>query len=252
MMPNREDSSTRSWNGAADDWVTHADASDYQNLFLMPKMLEMIGEVRSRKVLDLGCGEGTYSRELSRRGAKVTGIDGSARLIEVAKERADGEERRVEYICANASAMDEIAPTSFDLVMAAMSLMNVEDYAGAVRECHRVLKSGGELAMSITHPCFSAPVSGWMPGDSGKMQHYAVDRYFERAAWEDRITPAFRLPTIRRHRPLEDYVGALLQTGFVLREFKEPQATEEDIRKSARFEHMTRVPYFLFMRWQKA
>jgi ubiquinone/menaquinone biosynthesis C-methylase UbiE len=250
-MPNREDSSTRSWDGAAEDWVAHADASDYQNLFLMPKMLEMIGEVRSRKVLDLGCGEGSYSRELARRDAEVTGIDGSAKLIEVARERAHAEKLRVEYVCVNASAMGEVAAASFDLVMAAMSLMNVEDYAGAVRECHRVLKSGGELAMSITHPCFSAPVSEWVKSDAGEMRHYAVDRYFERVAWEDRITPAFRLPTIRRHRPLEDYMGALTQTGFVLREFKEPHATPEDLMKSARFEYMTRIPYFLFMRWQK-
>src|SRR5579864_2268991 len=169
MTPNREDSSTRSWDGAADDWVAHADSSDYQNLFLMPKMLEMIGEVRSRKVLDLGCGEGSYSRELARHGAVVTGIDGSARLIEVARERARIEEVRVEYVCTNASAMNGIAAAAFDLVMAAMSLMNVEDYAGAVRECHRVLKPGGELAMSITHPCFTAPVSEWVKGDAGEL-----------------------------------------------------------------------------------
>jgi ubiquinone/menaquinone biosynthesis C-methylase UbiE len=251
MTPNREDSSTRSWDGVADDWVAHADSSDYQNLFLMPKMLEMIGEVRSRKVLALGGGEGSYSRELARCGAVVTGIDGSARLIEVARERAHTEKLRVEYVCANASAMNEIAPASFDLIMAAMSLMNVEDYAGAARECHRVLKSGGELVMSITHPRFTAPVSEWVKGDAAELRHYAVDRYFERVAWEDRITPTFRSPTIRRHRPLEDYMGTLAQIGFSLREFKEPQATTEDLKKSARFEYMTRIPYFLFMRWQK-
>jgi ubiquinone/menaquinone biosynthesis C-methylase UbiE len=250
-MANREDSSTRSWDGAAEDWVAHADSSDYQNLFLMPKMLEMIGEVDARIVLDLGCGEGSYSRDLARRGAHVTGVDGSARLIEVARERSRAEGLNVEYICANASAMDEVLTEAFDLVMAAMSLMNVEDYAGSVRECHRVLKPGGELLMSITHPCFSAPVSEWVKGDKGEMRHYAVDRYFERTAWEDRITPAFRLPTIRRHRPLEDYVGAMVQAGFALREFREPRATAEDLKKSARFEHMTRVPYFLFMRWEK-
>ncbi len=250
-MANRDDSSTRSWNGAADDWVAHADSNDYHNFFLMPKMLEMIGEVGTRKVLDLGCGEGSYSRELARRGAEVTGVDGSARLIEVARERARAGGLDVEYIYANASAMDDVASASFDLVMAAMSLMNIEDYLGAVRECNRVLKTGGELLMSTTHPCFSAPVSEWIKGDAGEMRYYAVDRYFERAAWEDRITPKFRLPTIRRHQPLGDYMDALLQAGFALREFQEPCATEEDVKRSARFEQMTRVPYFLFMRWKK-
>ena len=42
-----------------------------------------------------------------------------------------------------------------------------------------------------------------------------------------------------------------LDAGFVLRVFQEPTATEDDLRKSIRFEHMTRVPYFLFTRWEK-
>ncbi|HMC23475.1 MAG TPA: class I SAM-dependent methyltransferase, partial [Thermoanaerobaculia bacterium] len=62
-----EDSSTRSWEKVADDWVRHADANDYRNLFLLPLMLEMLGDVKGRAVLDVGCGEGGYSRELARR-----------------------------------------------------------------------------------------------------------------------------------------------------------------------------------------
>ena len=80
-----DDSSTRSWESIADDWVTHADTNDYRNDFLMPHTFRLLGDVRLRRVLDLGCGEGGYSRELARRGAKVTGVDGSARLIEVAR-----------------------------------------------------------------------------------------------------------------------------------------------------------------------
>src|SRR6185295_9499379 len=100
-----DDSTTRSWDTIADDWVTHADSSDYQNLFLVPRMLQMVGDVNGRRVLDLGCGEGRYSRELARRGARVTGVDASARLIEVARERTRAEAAAVTYYCANANAL---------------------------------------------------------------------------------------------------------------------------------------------------
>ena len=105
--------------------------------------------------------------------------------------------------------------------------------------------------MSITHPCFSAPVSDWMGGKGRKAQPDAVDRYFERIAWDDRIAPSFKTPTLRRHRPLEDYIGGALRAGLVLRELQEPMATAADLEASPRFEYMTRIPYFLFMRWQK-
>ena len=36
-----EDSSTRSWNAVADDWVAHADTNDYRNHYLMPRTLAM-------------------------------------------------------------------------------------------------------------------------------------------------------------------------------------------------------------------
>ena len=250
-MPDPDDSSTQSWNAAADDWVAHADASDYQNLFLQPRMFRLAGNVAGRRLLDLGCGEGAYSRELARRGAHVTGIDGSARLVEVASERAAAARLDIDYHCANASALEGVLPGSFDLIVASMIFMNVEDYPGAIGEAYRVLAPGGVLCMSITHPCFSAPVSDWVGGKGRRPQHYAVDRYFERIAWDDRIAASFRTPTRRRHRPLEDYMGGALKVGFVLREFQEPKATEEELRASSRFLPMTRVPYFLFMRWQK-
>src|SRR4029077_19109922 len=113
---------------------------------------------------------------------------------------------------------------------------------------HRVLAAGGELLVSITHPCFSAPTSEWIRDAAAPRRLFAVDRYFDRIAWKEKISAAFRAPVVRRHRTLEDYVSVLLGAGFELREFLEPMATEEEVRQSVRFEHMTRVPYFLFMR----
>lgn len=250
-MPNREDTSTRSWENIADDWVAHADANDYRNHFLLPRTLQLLGDVQDRRILDLGCGEGGYSRELARRGAQVVGVDGSARLVDVARQRAQAEQLNVGYQCLNASDLGDIPSESFDLVLAAMSLMDVEDYPGAVQETWRVLPAGGELLMSITHPCFSAPVSEWIRDDAGGLRHFAVDRYLERCAWDSAITAKFHAPVIRRHRPLEDYLDAPLRTGFQLRQFLEPGATDDEIKKSARFEKLRRVPYFLFMRWRK-
>jgi 2-polyprenyl-3-methyl-5-hydroxy-6-metoxy-1,4-benzoquinol methylase len=250
-MADHDDSSTRSWDAAADDWAAHADTSDYQNLFLQPRMLALAGEVSGRRVLDLGCGEGAYGRELTRRGARVTGIDGSPRLVEIARRRAAADSLHIDYHCANASQLEGVVSGSFDLIVASMIFMNVEDYPGAVREAYRVLAPHGALCMSITHPCFSAPVSDWVGGKGQSPRHFAVDRYFERIAWEDRIAPTFRTPTLRRHRPLEDYIGGAIQAGFVLRAFQEPMTTDAELKASERFWPMRRVPYFVFMRWER-
>jgi SAM-dependent methyltransferase len=187
-----DDSSTRSWDNAADAGIDHAD----QRLPDAVPAAAHAGAGRRR----LGppgarsrAGE-ARPRELGRRGGRVTGIDGSSRLIDAARRRAADAGLDVDYHCRNANALDGIADGAFDLIVASMVMMNVEDYGGTIREAHRVLEPGGALCISITHPCFSAPVSDWVGGKGARGQHFAVDRYFERIAWEDRISPGFRTP----------------------------------------------------------
>ena len=249
-----EDSSTRSWNAIAESWVSHADINDYRNFFLMPRMLEMLGDVSGKHILDLGCGEGGYARELKRRGADIIGVDGSETLVRIARERAAAEGLSISFISANANELKEITGSSCDLVLAAMSLMDVEDYPGAVREIARVLVNGGSLIMSITHPCFSARISQWErpPDNRHELLFFKVDNYFDREVWEDMITRDFSAPVLRRHRPLQDYVQVLLREGFLLREFNEAEPTSDELKKSYRFRKLMRIPYFLFMRWEKS
>ncbi|HYS55589.1 MAG TPA: class I SAM-dependent methyltransferase [Thermoanaerobaculia bacterium] len=241
-----DDDSTRSWEAVAEDWVRHADENDYHNALLLPLTVGLAGDVRGLDVLDLGCGEGGYGRVLARRGGTVVGVDSSPSLVAVAQQRASEAGIAVQYFCANATALTPIASASFDVVVAAMLLMNVDDYPAAVAESWRVLRPGGRLVMSITHPCFSAPVSKWVD-----TEYFAVDRYFDRVMREDYITAQFRKPVLRRHRPLEDFMRPLLQRGFVLHSFDEPDGTKPDTQKTPRMARLQRIPYFLLMSWAK-
>lgn len=246
-----EDSSTLSWNQIAEDWASHADSNDYRNLFLIPHTFALLGEVAGKKVLDVGCGEGGYTRILAGKGAHATGIDGSARLIEIAKRRAEGENLTITYKVRNASSLYGLGDESFDIVLAAMSLMDVEDYSGAVTEIYRVLRKGGELLMSITHPCFTGRGSRWWRNADGCVDHYAIDNYVEKEAWEEFVTDGFSKPVLFRHMPLEDFISPLLEFGFRLELFKEPAPTREQVLKSERLKRLNRIPLFLFMKWGK-
>lgn len=246
-----EDSSTLSWDRIAEEWVAHADSNDYRNLFLMPHTFALLGEVSGKRVLDVGCGEGGYTRRLARGGADTTGVDGSARLIEIARRRAESENLSIAYEVRNANSLNGFGEGSFDIVLAAMSLMDVEDYSGAVAEIYRVLRKGGELFMSITHPCFTGRGSRWRRDADGALDHYAIDNYMSGEAWEEFITDKFTRPVLFRHMPLGDFISPLLETGFRLTLFKEPAPTPEQVSESARLGRLNRIPLFLFMKWEK-
>src|SRR5438876_1683359 len=103
-----EDSSTQSWDQIAEEWVTHADVNDYRNVLLIPHTFAILGEVTGKRVLDVGCGEGGYARMLASKGAYVTGVDGSDRLIEIAKRRAEKENLSIVYQVTNANSLSDV------------------------------------------------------------------------------------------------------------------------------------------------
>lgn len=246
-----KDSSTQSWEQIAEDWVAHADTNDYRNVFLIPHTFTLLNEVAGKKVLDVGCGEGRYTRMLASKGANVMGIDGSTTLIEIAKRRAENEGLNIAYQVTNANSLSGIGDESFDAVLASMSLMDVEDYNGASQEIHRVLRSGGEFLMSITHPCFTGRDSRWRKKADGAVDNFSVDNYCVREAWEEFITDKFALPVLFRHMPLEDFISPLLGLGFKLTLFEEPTPTLEQIQQSERLKRLNRIPLFLFLKWIK-
>ena len=80
---------------------------------LLPRVLERFG-AKPETVLDLACGEGTFAVELARRGYRVTGVDLSPEMLELAREKAREAGVTVEFLQQDMRSLD--LPWRFDLV----------------------------------------------------------------------------------------------------------------------------------------
>jgi SAM-dependent methyltransferase len=131
------------WDDQADKWARFARTPGHDRtheLLNFPAFLELLPPP-GRATLDLGCGEGRVGAELTRRGHAVVGVDSSARMVELAREHH-------EAVVADAASLP-FADESFDLVVAYMSLMNMDDLDAAVRESAR----GSSPAAASASPC---------------------------------------------------------------------------------------------------
>jgi 2-polyprenyl-3-methyl-5-hydroxy-6-metoxy-1,4-benzoquinol methylase len=202
-----------------------------------PAFLAFIGDLRDKRVLDAGCGEGYNTRILARAGARMTGVDISERMIELAREAERREPLGIRYARTSYAELGAFPAGDFDAVVSFMALMDGPRFDAAMKECFRVLRPGGMLAFSLTHPCFITKGSYWIRDEHGVKVKWAVGDYFDPGHWVERWrftgapaeAPEFAVP--RFDRTLAEYLNAVIDAGFVMRRVEEPRPSEEYCRR---------------------
>jgi ubiquinone/menaquinone biosynthesis C-methylase UbiE len=126
-------------------------------------LMQLVGDLKDKTVLDVACGEGFYTRTLRQRGAaKVTGIDLSPKMIELARSSETRDPLGIEYIVGDGRDMN-FGPV-YDLAVAAYFLNYAHNRAELDAMCSavaRCLKPGGRFVTVNTNPAcdFSAAPS---------------------------------------------------------------------------------------------
>lgn len=244
-----KDSSTECWNQVdIDEWIQKAQTNDFRLVYIMPYTLEKLGDVQNKVILDLGCGDGGYSRALAHKGAVVTAADCSEAMIEYARNKAIEEGLQINHSVINANVLDDFSDNQFDIVLCSMMLMDVEDLDGTLKEIHRVLKPKGTVFISILHPCFKGKETKWLKNkDSIEV---LVSDYHHPKEWVGEIK-GMSAPILYRHRTLSEYVKAFVKNNFKIIDMNEPIPTEEQSQMSPRVAWLKKIPMYLFIELEK-
>jgi SAM-dependent methyltransferase len=129
--------------------------------------LRVLGDVRGRDVLELGCGAAQWSIALAAAGARVTALDNSARQLDHARELMAAAD--VEFPLVHASAeTTPFADASFDIVFCDYGAMTFADPRATVPEAARLLRPGAQFAFSTHTPIVELtwPAGAERPGEA--------------------------------------------------------------------------------------
>ncbi|HJP77788.1 MAG TPA: class I SAM-dependent methyltransferase [Pseudonocardiaceae bacterium] len=177
-----------------------------------PAALDLAGDVRGLRVLDAGCGPGLQAEQLIGRGATLTGIDLSAGLLEIARDRLGPD---VPLRQADLAQPLDFADGSFDLITCSLVLHYLEDWVATLREFHRVLAPGGRVVMSTHHPF-------------ADMRSTGTRDYFGTYRWTENWAHTGENMRMRFwHRPLRAMLAAFSVSGFAVEEISEPEPSPE-------------------------
>jgi len=204
--------------------------------------LRLLGDLKAKRVLDLGCGGGQNAVVMARAGATVIGVDLSVEQLAHARELAAEQEVRVELRQGDLADLAYLRADSIDLAFAADAFGYVEDLGRVFRQVHRVLKVGAPLVFSLPHP-------SWYLVGGGVADPLTVRRsYFDRSAVV-RSAGDVQLTEYPHH--LAELLTGLVRASYRVDLVVEPEPPAGVPRSGLWDEAATRVPRMLIVRARK-
>ncbi len=215
----------RWWDAAAPAYLAEhgGDLGDVDFLWCPEGLREadarLLGDVRGRRVLEIGCGSAPCARWLRLAGADVVALDLSAGMLARGAELNRSTGIDVPLAQADASALP-LGDATMDLACSAFGgLPFVADPGAVLAEVARVLRPGGRFVASVNHPM------RWPFPDSPDPEDLRiVSSYFDRTPYVE-TGDDDEVVYVEHHRTVGDWVRAVVGAGLVLEDLVEPEWT---------------------------
>lgn len=209
----------------------------YNEMVEMPTTLRLLGNVKGKNILDLGCGPGRYAMKLTAKGARVIGIDNSKNSLIIAEKEAP----KAIFIFGDIENLP-FKDKEFDIVLSALVMGHFRDWSKIFREVRRVLKRGGLFVFSVHNPFSEVLVNRkWF-----LKKFRIVQRYFdERMLYDTWGEGNKKFNVAHHHKTYGTIIKIILNNGFELIDYEDCKPIPKSKDKyPGRYERTMNAPNF--------
>ncbi|MEW5897000.1 MAG: class I SAM-dependent methyltransferase [Nanoarchaeota archaeon] len=217
-----------------------------------PALQELCGDLKGKKVIDLGTAGGDTAKKLALLGAQCTAVDISPIMLDIAKKSTDGLD--ITYLQRDCSNLDGIVDNEFDLAVLNFLLCDISDLdkvSSIFKETYRVIKQGGGRAIFTFHHPLQLKLQGEHVNPQSPVSNVGPTNYFQSGA---EVTRKIRTAdhgitqVTNFHWSLEDYVTSFTKAGFLIDAIKEPKPVGVPQEFQETFKIAYAIPLYVVMR----
>jgi len=182
--------------------------------------LKLLGNVKGKDILEIGCGGGQNAIVLAKWGANSVGLDISEEQITYARKLAKKERVKVPFYVGNMEDLSIFHNESFDIVLSSFAIGYTENLTRTFQEVFRVLRKKGLFVFAEVHPI----------ANRGRITRYGERRIWGVSNYFDRRRRMWTWKTGGKvakfygcHRTIQDYFNLLVTARFVIEKILEPE-----------------------------
>ena len=231
------------------DKIVGKDGHYFHQHVIMPNLSKLFHfeKYESPKLLDLGCGQGFLQEHLPK-SVKYTGVDASASLINLAKQKRKGT-----FEVHDLTKPLSLKEKEFTHITIILALQNMGPPEIVLKSAKNHLAKNGKLSIVLNHPCFRVPrQTSWGIDEDKKIQYRRIDRYLTPLVIPISMSPSKKEDseiTSSYHYPMSTYINILGDLSLGVNHMEEWISDKQSTGKFAKMENRSReeIPLFLLL-----
>ena len=216
-----------SWDELAEKYTESVGIEKTEIIY--PAEGKILGDVRGKNILDLGCGFGVHAKILKGKGGHVIGVDTAQSMLEIGRSMYPD----LELLLIKEREMP-FPDETFDIVISDLVIMMIESkekIQDIVNGIYRILKRGGIFLFSIPHPCFHDKDHFSYRNTFNPEFDYTNIGYSFGLVLKNPDGKEMVMGNVDFHYRIQDYLEILLKSGFKITIFEELSYPKDVIEK---------------------